>query len=50
MKKHKFLKMKLLKKTLVLMSKQLQQQLGQIAGGNFSLGKSDVFDFDMLKC
>ena len=38
------------KKTLVLMTKKLQQQKTGFAGCNFSLGKSDVFDFDMLKC
>ena len=38
------------KKTLVLMTKKLQQQNTGFAGGNFSLGKSDVFEIYMLKC
>ena len=50
MKKQKFFKMKLLKKTLALMTKKLQQQISQFAGSNFSLGKSDVFEIYMLKC
>ena len=38
------------KKTLVLMTKKLQQQKSGFAGPNFSLGKSDVFEIYMLKC
>ena len=38
------------KKTLVLMTKKLQQQKSGFAGGNFSLGNNDVFEIYMLKC
>ena len=38
------------KKTLVLMAQKLQQQKTHFAGGNYSLGKSDVFENYMLKC
>ncbi len=38
------------KKPFVLISKMPQQQEGHFAGPCYSLGQSDVFEFDMLNC